>query len=85
MRSTPTSSPDSSDNRRCSYPMPFSGATLCVSFSNVGNTITCPVCPGMRQLWKILNEVKDHILGMTTFAPLRGENKNKWSHHRVVA
>ncbi|RCV25693.1 hypothetical protein SETIT_5G185400v2 [Setaria italica] len=75
---------DSSDDRRRSYHTPFArGNTLCV-FCRADNTFVCLICPGKRYRWRILNEVKDHILGMAESAPLRGENK-KWSRHCVVA
>jgi hypothetical protein len=35
--------------------------------------------------WRKLNEVKDHVLGMAKFAPLREKYKKKWSRHRVLA
>ncbi|RCV11140.1 hypothetical protein SETIT_2G163300v2 [Setaria italica] len=76
---------DSSDDRHCSYHMLFPRGDALRVFHHANNTFACPICPGMRHRWRILNEVKDHVLRMAKFAPLRGENKKKWSCHRVVA
>jgi hypothetical protein len=35
-------------------------------------------------LWCKLNKVKDHVLGMARFAPLRQKYK-KWSGHCIMA
>jgi hypothetical protein len=35
--------------------------------------------------WGKLNEVKDHVLGMAKFAPLKKNYKKKWSCHCVMA
>uniref|UniRef100_K3YZK7 Uncharacterized protein n=1 Tax=Setaria italica TaxID=4555 RepID=K3YZK7_SETIT len=75
---------DSFDDRRRGYRTLFLwGGTLRV-FRRANNTFACPICPSTRHQWRILNEVKDHILGMAKSLPLRGENK-KWSCHLVVA
>ncbi|RCV23837.1 hypothetical protein SETIT_5G036600v2 [Setaria italica] len=74
---------DSSEDHHRGYRTPFPrGDTLRV-FRHADNTFVCPICPGTRHRWRILNEVKDHILGMAKSAPLRGENKEKWSHHCI--
>nr|TKW33032.1 hypothetical protein SEVIR_2G206400v2 [Setaria viridis] len=77
---------DSSDDRRRGYRMPFPRevSDALRIFRRTDNTFTCPVCPGTRHWWRILNEIKDHVLGMAKSMPLRGENK-KWSRHCVVA
>ncbi|RCV18348.1 hypothetical protein SETIT_3G293900v2 [Setaria italica] len=77
---------DSSDDHRRSYPMPLPRDDALRIFYHGDNTFTCLICPGRRQRWMILNEVKDHILGMAMSTPLRGKNKKKnWSRHRVMA
>uniref|UniRef100_K3ZMC9 Uncharacterized protein n=1 Tax=Setaria italica TaxID=4555 RepID=K3ZMC9_SETIT len=73
-----------SDTANLNPSSPPVGDALCV-FCHANNTFVCPVYPAKRHQWTIMNEVKDHILGMATSAPLRGENKKKWSHHHVVA
>nr|TKW21668.1 hypothetical protein SEVIR_4G135001v2 [Setaria viridis] len=76
---------DSYDDHHHGYHTPFTrGDALCI-FCHTNNTFACPVCPTMRHRWKILNEVKDHVVGMATFVPLRGKNKKKWSLHHVMA
>nr|TKW09874.1 hypothetical protein SEVIR_6G129600v2 [Setaria viridis] len=76
---------DSSDDRWRGYHTPFPQGDVLRAFHHADNTFVCPICLGRRQRWRILNEVKDHILGMATSAPMRGENKKKWSCHRVIA
>jgi hypothetical protein len=44
-----------------------------------------PVCPNLMHQWHMLNEVKDHVLGMARSVPLRQKYKKKWSRHRIVA
>ncbi|RCV17851.1 hypothetical protein SETIT_3G253000v2 [Setaria italica] len=76
---------NSFDDRRRGYPMPFPRSDPLRVFRHADNTFACPVCPGMRHQWKILNEVKDHVVGMATSVPLRCKNKKKWSRQLVVA
>nr|TKW14340.1 hypothetical protein SEVIR_5G161900v2 [Setaria viridis] len=76
---------DLSDDRRHGYRTPFPQGDALLVFCHADNTFVCPVCPSMRHRWRILNEVKDHILRMAKSAPLIGENKKKWNYHRVVA
>ncbi|RCV06889.1 hypothetical protein SETIT_1G199500v2 [Setaria italica] len=76
---------DSSDDRHRGYPMSFPRGDALRVFRHADNTFMCPVCPGRLQWWKILNEVKDHVMGMATSAPLKGKNKKNWCRHRVVA
>ncbi|RCV31008.1 hypothetical protein SETIT_6G141900v2 [Setaria italica] len=80
----PPATPSRGDARR-GYRTPFPRGDALRVFRRIDNTFACPVCPGTRHQWRILNEVKDHILGMAKSMPLRGENKKKWSCHRVVA
>ncbi|RCV07106.1 hypothetical protein SETIT_1G217600v2 [Setaria italica] len=75
---------DSSDDRHRGYRMPFPQGDALRVFHNVDNTFACPVYPTKRHRWRILNEVKDHVVGMTTSGPLRKDNK-KWSYHCVMA
>ncbi|RCV06517.1 hypothetical protein SETIT_1G169300v2 [Setaria italica] len=75
---------DSSDDRRHSYHTPFPQGNALRVFCRTNNTFACPICPSTRHCWRILNEVKDHFLGVAKSSPLRGENK-KWIRHRVVA
>nr|TKW21226.1 hypothetical protein SEVIR_4G174200v2 [Setaria viridis] len=76
---------DSSNDHRHGYCMPFPRGDALRVFRRADNTLTCPICPGTRHWWRILNEVKDHILGMAKSMPLRGEHKMKWSCHCVMA
>uniref|UniRef100_K4AKM4 Uncharacterized protein n=1 Tax=Setaria italica TaxID=4555 RepID=K4AKM4_SETIT len=68
---------NSSDDNRGGYRMPFSWGNGLRVFRRADNTFACPFCPSTRHRWKILNEVKDHVLVMAKFVPLRGENKKK--------
>uniref|UniRef100_K3ZD10 Uncharacterized protein n=1 Tax=Setaria italica TaxID=4555 RepID=K3ZD10_SETIT len=64
MGSTPTPKlTDSSDDRRCDYHTPFPRGDTLRIFHRADNTFACPVYPGTRHRWGILNEVKDHVLG----------------------
>uniref|UniRef100_K3ZDQ0 Uncharacterized protein n=1 Tax=Setaria italica TaxID=4555 RepID=K3ZDQ0_SETIT len=73
------------DDHHRGYHIPFPwGDSLCI-FCHADNTFACPICPNRRQRWRILNAVKDHILGMATSVPLKGENKKKLSRHCVMA
>ncbi|RCV18449.1 hypothetical protein SETIT_3G301700v2 [Setaria italica] len=74
----------SSDDRCHCYPMPFPRRDALRVFYHADNTFACLLCPGRRQRWKILNDVKDHVVGMATYVPLRGKNKKNWSRHRVM-
>nr|TKW22477.1 hypothetical protein SEVIR_4G230900v2 [Setaria viridis] len=76
---------DSSDDRCRDYHTPLPRGDALRVFHHADNTFTSPVFPGLRHRWKILNEVKDHVMGMATSMPLRVKNKKKWSHHRDVA
>nr|TKV94340.1 hypothetical protein SEVIR_9G287900v2 [Setaria viridis] len=76
---------DSSDDHHHGYRTPFPLGDSLRVFRRVDNTFACLVCPHTRHRWSILNEVKDHVLGMALSAPLRGENKKKWSCHSVMA
>uniref|UniRef100_K4A2E4 Uncharacterized protein n=1 Tax=Setaria italica TaxID=4555 RepID=K4A2E4_SETIT len=76
---------DSSVDRHRCYRMPFPRSDALRVFCHTDNTFACPVYPAKRHRWTIMNEVKDHVLGMATSTPLRGENKKKWSCHRIVA
>ncbi|RCV18602.1 hypothetical protein SETIT_3G314500v2 [Setaria italica] len=75
---------DSSDDRRRDYRTPFPWGDTLRIFRHA-DTFACPICPTKRHRWMIMNEVKDHVLGMGTSAPLKGENKKKWSCHHVMA
>nr|TKW21919.1 hypothetical protein SEVIR_4G153100v2 [Setaria viridis] len=76
---------NSSDVCRRGYRMSFPRGDALRVFHHADNTFACPVCSSTRHRWRILNEVMDHVLGMAKSVPLRGENKKKWSRHRVVA
>uniref|UniRef100_K4AKZ4 Uncharacterized protein n=1 Tax=Setaria italica TaxID=4555 RepID=K4AKZ4_SETIT len=64
---------DSSNDRRRSYRVPFPCGDALRIYCHADNT------------YGIYNEIKDHVLGMARSVALRGDNKKKWSHHRVVA
>uniref|UniRef100_K3YYI8 Uncharacterized protein n=1 Tax=Setaria italica TaxID=4555 RepID=K3YYI8_SETIT len=66
---------DMSDDRCCGYRTPFPPCDALRVFRHVDNTFPCPVCPAKKHRWRILDEVKDHVLGMSKSAALRGENK----------
>jgi hypothetical protein len=57
---------------------------LCV-FLSLDDTYGCPVCPNLMHRWRMLNQVKYHVLGMVRSTPLREKYKKKWTRHRVVA
>uniref|UniRef100_K3Y2N7 Uncharacterized protein n=1 Tax=Setaria italica TaxID=4555 RepID=K3Y2N7_SETIT len=76
---------DSSDNCRHGYHVPFPRGDALNIYRHPDNTYGCPVCPARIHRWRILNEVKDNILGMARTVALRGDNKKKWSRHHVVA
>nr|TKW15345.1 hypothetical protein SEVIR_5G231900v2 [Setaria viridis] len=76
---------DSSNDRHCGYRTPFPRGDALRIFCHVDYTFACPVCPAKRHRWRILNEVKNHVVGKATSEPLRKDNKKKWSHHRVGA
>uniref|UniRef100_K3ZNU9 Uncharacterized protein n=1 Tax=Setaria italica TaxID=4555 RepID=K3ZNU9_SETIT len=75
---------DSSDDRRHRPRVPFPHGDALRVYCHADNTYRCPICPTRIHWSKILNEVKDHVLGMARSAALRGDNK-KWRCHRVVA
>nr|TKW28398.1 hypothetical protein SEVIR_3G316000v2 [Setaria viridis] len=76
---------DSFDDCCRGYHIPFPQGNALRVFRRADNTFTCPVCPGTRHRWRILNKVKDHVLRMAKSLPLTGENKKKWSRHHVMA
>ncbi|RCV30437.1 hypothetical protein SETIT_6G094600v2 [Setaria italica] len=81
MMTLPADAFDSNSN----YHTPFPQGDALRVFRHTNKTFACSVCPAKRQRWVIMNEVKDHVLGMATFMPLTGENKKKWSRHLIMA